>query len=218
MLKFAVATVGALAASLAADPVTYTFTGNASGELDGQVFTDVPFVITLHADTDDIEENVFGDPAIFAVRTLSTIEVKGLPEMLVLDDVGIFANNAVNAIGFWHYLGNDLLDLFEPDFDGYHLDTDLGPVVEPDPEGGIGHLLTDQGSLTLQTTSPVTFTADVSGGCYADCDGSKVLDLFDFLCFVNLFNTADPSADCDGDGALDLFDFLCFTNAFNAGC
>lgn len=58
-------------------------------------------------------------------------------------------------------------------------------------------------------------------GCYADCDGSGALDLFDFLCFVNAFNSGDTYADCDrstGCEVLDLFDFLCFVNAFNAGC
>jgi hypothetical protein len=54
--------------------------------------------------------------------------------------------------------------------------------------------------------------------CYADCDESGSLDLFDFLCFTNAFNGGEPYADCDGSGGLDLFDFLCFTNAFNAGC
>jgi hypothetical protein len=55
-------------------------------------------------------------------------------------------------------------------------------------------------------------------GCYADCDGSGGLDLFDFLCFQNLFATGDLYADCDESGALDLFDFLCFQNLFAAGC
>ncbi len=54
--------------------------------------------------------------------------------------------------------------------------------------------------------------------CRADCDGSGVLDLFDFLCFTNAFNGGEPFGDCDASGAFDLFDFLCFTNAFNAGC
>lgn len=54
--------------------------------------------------------------------------------------------------------------------------------------------------------------------CYADCDGSGLLDLFDFLCFQNAFNLKLPQADCDGSGQLDLFDFLCFVTAFNAGC
>jgi hypothetical protein len=56
------------------------------------------------------------------------------------------------------------------------------------------------------------------GGCYPDCDGSGSLDLFDFLCFVNEFNSGNPYADCDGSGGLDLFDFLCFVNEFNSGC
>ncbi|MFG0285152.1 MAG: GC-type dockerin domain-anchored protein [Phycisphaerales bacterium JB039] len=55
-------------------------------------------------------------------------------------------------------------------------------------------------------------------GCYADCDGSGELDLFDFLCFQNMFAMGDPYADCDESGALDLFDFLCFQNEFAAGC
>ncbi|MFG0283586.1 MAG: GC-type dockerin domain-anchored protein [Phycisphaerales bacterium JB039] len=54
--------------------------------------------------------------------------------------------------------------------------------------------------------------------CSADCDGSGGLDLFDFLCFQNLFAAGDPDADCDGSGRLDVFDFLCFQNAFAAGC
>ncbi len=58
--------------------------------------------------------------------------------------------------------------------------------------------------------------------CYADCDRScgqaGVLNLFDFLCYVNRFNAGDGYADCTGEGGLDLFDFLCFVNQFNAGC
>ena len=54
--------------------------------------------------------------------------------------------------------------------------------------------------------------------CYADCDDNGALDLFDFLCFQDLFGLGDPGADCDGDGVLDFFDFLCFQNAFGAGC
>ena len=61
----------------------------------------------------------------------------------------------------------------------------------------------------------VTIAGDL---CYADCDGSGTLDLFDFLCFQNAFGAGDPAADCDGSGVLDRFDFLCFQNLFAAGC
>jgi hypothetical protein len=55
-------------------------------------------------------------------------------------------------------------------------------------------------------------------GCYADCDASGQLDLFDFLCFTNGVNADDATSDCDNNGTYDLFDFLCFVNAFNEGC
>jgi probable HAF family extracellular repeat protein len=61
--------------------------------------------------------------------------------------------------------------------------------------------------------------------CTADCDrssGSGVLDVFDFLCFQDLFVSGDPYAcDCDtttGARTCDVFDFLCFQDAFVAGC
>jgi hypothetical protein len=54
--------------------------------------------------------------------------------------------------------------------------------------------------------------------CYPDFTGDGVLDLFDFLDYVNAFNAGEDRADCDQEGGLDLFDFLCFTNAFNEGC
>jgi hypothetical protein len=58
--------------------------------------------------------------------------------------------------------------------------------------------------------------------CYADCDGSAVLDIFDFLCFGNRFSSLDQYAcNCDrttGPDTCDIFDFLCFGNAFSVGC
>jgi hypothetical protein len=58
----------------------------------------------------------------------------------------------------------------------------------------------------------------VLGACYADCDGTGVLDFFDFLCFQDAFAAGEQYADCDGTGVLDFFDFLCFQNEFAAGC
>ncbi|MCH7791513.1 MAG: S8 family serine peptidase [Planctomycetes bacterium] len=57
------------------------------------------------------------------------------------------------------------------------------------------------------------------GVCYADCDQSGVLDIFDFLCFQNSFLLGEAYAcDCDPDPACDIFDFLCFQDAFVSGC
>jgi hypothetical protein len=74
---------------------------------------------------------------------------------------------------------------------------------------------TDTGAVS---TSEFSACIPVEGGCYADFTGDGVLDLFDFLGYVNAFNGGEEGAECDGSGALDLFDFLCFVNAFNEGC
>jgi hypothetical protein len=56
-------------------------------------------------------------------------------------------------------------------------------------------------------------------GCAADlAETWGVLDLFDFLAFVNYFNAGDPIADRDHNGVFDLFDFLAYVNEFNTGC
>jgi hypothetical protein len=75
------------------------------------------------------------------------------------------------------------------------------------PDTGIGPPpVVDMGAHEFQAT------------CYPDFNGDDILDIFDYLAFVNAFNAGDPSADCNADAALNLFDFLCFVNAFNQGC
>jgi hypothetical protein len=66
--------------------------------------------------------------------------------------------------------------------------------------------------------------------CYADCEGNGLLNVDDFICFINEFAQAqslppaqqvDHYANCDGstvEPVLTVDDFLCFINAFAAGC
>lgn len=76
------------------------------------------------------------------------------------------------------------------------------PYKDPDPD--IKTLLVYSGT---DVRLLITSTADMNN------DG--MLDLFDFLEFVNHFNAGNPDADFTGDGVLDLFDFLAFINVFN---
>lgn len=56
--------------------------------------------------------------------------------------------------------------------------------------------------------------------CYANCDGSTlspILNVDDFLCFVDRFAAGDPYTNCDGstqEPILNVDDFLCFINEF----
>jgi hypothetical protein len=60
--------------------------------------------------------------------------------------------------------------------------------------------------------------------CLANCDASTaapVLNIADFVCFLNRYSAEDPYANCDGSSAvpvLNVADFTCFLNAFSAGC
>jgi len=93
------------------------------------------------------------------------------------------------------------------------LDFDGHPRLHDDPnvgDTGNGNApIVDMGAQESQRNRPP---------CYPDMNGDGKLDLFDFLAFVNAFNTQDKSANCVDDKTLDLFDFLCFVNAFNQGC
>ncbi len=60
--------------------------------------------------------------------------------------------------------------------------------------------------------------------CYANCDGSSappVLNIFDFLCFLDRFAAGGAYANCDGSTSvpvLNVNDFVCFLDRFSAGC
>jgi subtilisin family serine protease len=54
--------------------------------------------------------------------------------------------------------------------------------------------------------------------CPPDLNGDSLLDFFDFLAFLNLFDAENPGADWDGNGVFDFFDFLAYVNSFNDGC
>jgi hypothetical protein len=80
---------------------------------------------------------------------------------------------------------------------------------------------------------PATLLVGVQGGpvaryacspCYANCDDSSatpVLNINDYLCFMNQFAASDPYANCDASTiqpVLNVNDFTCFLNKYAAGC
>ena len=98
--------------------------------------------------------------------------------------------------------------------------SDQAYALAPDGAGGVMVAGWTRGSLGGPNAGRAdVFLARFAESCYADCDQSGVLDIFDFLCFQNSFVNGEPYAcDCDPNPACDIFDFLCFQNAFVAGC
>jgi hypothetical protein len=72
-------------------------------------------------------------------------------------------------------------------------------------------------------TSPGAYV-DVRPECYANCDGSTtspILNVNDFVCFLNEFAAGHLYADCDHSTPppiLDVNDFVCFQVRFAQGC
>ena len=88
------------------------------------------------------------------------------------------------------------------------------------------------GTFTLDEDGIVRFMirdyglSDNAGGvavvvttiCTADFNNDSVIDLFDYLDFVDAFSASDATSDFNHDGHVDLFDYLDFVNAFSRGC
>ena len=70
----------------------------------------------------------------------------------------------------------------------------------------------------------LVLTRPLTSACYPNCDASTavpILNVNDFVCFLNRFAAGDTYANCDASTAapvLNVNDFICFTNAFAAGC
>ena len=79
-------------------------------------------------------------------------------------------------------------------------------------------------TIAGQTFVPRVFSGELSysrlpsGGCYADCDASATLDIFDIICFASAHALLNPYADCNEDSVFDFFDFLCFQTQYSVGC
>ncbi len=57
--------------------------------------------------------------------------------------------------------------------------------------------------------------------CYNNCDASAaapVLNVNDFMCFLNAYARRDPYANCNVDAVINVADFICFMNKFAVGC
>jgi probable HAF family extracellular repeat protein len=146
----------------------------------------------------------------------------GEPEsqgLTVSDDGGVIGGRAWNELGTVATLWMDPaspIELKEYLLSEYQLDASEWYFSDIMAMSGDGRTLTGVGSFKGAPYQGIHAWVVIPGAdCYGDCTQDGALDLFDFLCFVNLFNAGDPFADCTEDQTLDLFDFLCFVNAFN---
>jgi hypothetical protein len=145
-----------------ADPITYTFTGTASGSLGANAFTNASFTIVSTADTSQV---TMTGPGIFHIPDLTaTVSVAGLGTAAFTIPTINVSNQNLPGAGF-SAPDQDLAILFELNqaFASYDLTTSIGPLSGP-PEFNSGfHFATTSGDFVLNSVSgDVTFTAQAS--------------------------------------------------------
>jgi hypothetical protein len=152
--------------SVFAAPITFTFSGTASGSIGTINFTNDSFIITLSADTANIHNIGSG---LYDVDGSSSINLNGIgtANFLILNRV--FANNTYNAVGFSRSStigGNDFLDLNDSSLNGYNLASNFGPLLVAGPWTGqwtnSPQADTTLGLVIFNTASDVTFTANTA--------------------------------------------------------
>jgi hypothetical protein len=161
-------TIVGLAASLAmataadAAAVFYTISGQASGSLGGQAFSDAAFEILLTGDTATLLDFGFGAPAITPLSSV-TVRIAGFGDASLTEATRFGINRNVNifflARDFGGF-GGDLFDFHVTDAQetAFVFTGAYGPVGGTDPfVDQFDDVATSQGALTLEAASGVTF-------------------------------------------------------------
>jgi len=142
-----------------------------------------------------------------------------------ISDSGLVAFRAKDASGDGLFIG-DGSTLVRVVGSGSTVQTDLGPLTLGFTFGA-GNTQALSGPLDINGRNQLVFVGVLSNGslglftaepCVADFNNDGVVDLFDYLDFVEVFAAEDIAADFNFDGVVDLFDYLDFVQAFADGC
>jgi hypothetical protein len=143
-----------------AAPITFSFTGYGSGELDVRGFSNLPFQVIVTADTNDVQTPAGG---IFELQSQDgSIEIAGIGLARFTDPVYVFTNQSAEVIGFGSFSSFDLIDLLVTGvgLDTYDLTTSFGPIFDERPLfSQFENVSTDLGPLTFTDMFFVTFEA-----------------------------------------------------------
>ncbi len=156
-----------LARTVHASTIDFMFSGTGSGNLDGQPFTAAAFSIESTADTIQISNS-----SILPVRS-AMVTVPGLGLGTFTDPIDVFDNPhaGYGVAGMIDLNVRDILDIENPVFFSYGLNTSLGPISgASDPANGdpSGYIInsgsgfpTTAGVFTLTSVTSASFQATI---------------------------------------------------------
>jgi len=160
--RFLLAIAGLVLLPMAAmaSPITYIYSGSASGSLDSVDFSDAGFVITAQADTDHI--GPWFDGTLQNTHLSATVALSGFGSFSFSDATHTWiAEDCCMGIG--KDFSFNYLTLFTPDIVsvGYDLAMPVGPIYDPSAstQGQFVDIGTSGGALTFASVSDVSFQA-----------------------------------------------------------
>lgn len=129
---------GAIAAPSAhAVPITYSFSGLASGTLGGDSFSDSLVTFSMLADTDNVMVDAFGPGIVSVVGVPASVSV-GINSGTLDAPVYVFVNHNLSAAGFG--VGAPIMDMAQAMLGTYDMKSPFGPGT---------------GTLNFNTTDPI---------------------------------------------------------------
>jgi len=150
------------ASSVLAVPITYSFSGIASGTYNGNLFSNSSFMLQITGDT--VNAGSFG-PGLRYIDTglTNTLAMAGLVTSSITDGgLSVFNNQGGKEAGFRSNNHNDLIDI-GPDalLAAYGLISDIGPIYDATPYISQFRYVALQNGATLSLSSlqNASFTA-----------------------------------------------------------
>jgi hypothetical protein len=149
-------------------PITFSFAGVGSGNLDTTVFSNAAFEVLIPADTDDVQPFPWPDPdrpdptSPCILNLSGTIDISGVGIGTFVKPLYVFDSQKSGAVGFGNWTQYDLinLDVVGVGLDTYDLTTPLGPITDLDPYfGQFRNVELSIGYLTFTSMFYATFTA-----------------------------------------------------------
>jgi hypothetical protein len=201
---FILATVMFLSMNMVyAKPITYTFTGTASGNVDGTVFSNSNVTFTAYADT----QNVLFDGAnvYYVIPSSAMIDIAGIGSGRLTGDILVYNLQAFNYS--FAGLQQDDLDIVIVEgleLETYDLKTSFGPLSYGYLDTyRLSGLSTAMGTVVFNSSGNFAFQAETQGGGCIDSDNDGIDDCFDYCPYED-----STGLDADGDGCIDSFSGL----------
>ncbi|MEZ5356284.1 MAG: hypothetical protein R2762_26920 [Bryobacteraceae bacterium] len=140
-----------------AAPITYIFTGTASGELAGTPFSNVLLTVTAPGDTSAI---ISFNGAFFNTVPVASVNIPGLGSFNFLGSAYVFDHPGNGVVGFG--IGGDIIQHYDNPYLTYDLASAFGPNLYPPDNPSVPNwtnIGTSGGLMTVRAMDNNSFQA-----------------------------------------------------------